>query len=108
MFDCKNLTGIGIASAIRERPNLRSFSITLSEAIISMELIDSLRSLKRLSCLDLSFSYISDQLLLYLADKGLNLRRLVLRGCSGYSYMGICYFLSNSDFLQHLDLQHAT
>ncbi|CAJ2656353.1 F-box/LRR-repeat protein 3-like [Trifolium pratense] len=87
MFDCKNLTGIGIASAIRERPNLRSFSITLSEAIISMELIDSLRSLKHLSCLDWSFSYISDQLLLYLADKGLNLRRLVLRGCSGYSYL---------------------
>ncbi|PNX77489.1 F-box/LRR protein [Trifolium pratense] len=109
MFHCKNLTAIGIASAIRERPNLRSFSITLSEAMnIGMEMNDSLRSMKRLSCLDLSFSCISDQLLLSLGNKGVYLRRLVLRHCTGYSYTGILYLLSMSCFLQHLDLENAT
>jgi F-box/leucine-rich repeat protein 2/20 len=109
MFDCKNLTGIGIASAIRERPNLRSFSINLSEAMnIGMELNDSLRSLKCLSCIDLSFSCISEKLLSSLANKGVNLRRLVLRCCIGYSYIGILHLLSMSRFLQHLDLQDAT
>ncbi|XP_045830684.1 F-box/LRR-repeat protein 3-like [Trifolium pratense] len=108
MFNCKNLTDIGIASAIRERPNLMSFSINLSEAMsTSMELMDSLQSLERLSCLDLSFSYISDQLLSSLADKCINLRRLMLRRCTGYSHTGICNLLSMSGFLQHLDLQNA-
>ncbi|GAU35696.1 hypothetical protein TSUD_258710 [Trifolium subterraneum] len=108
MFNCKNLTDNGIASAIRERPNLRSFSFNLSEEMsTSTELIDSLRSLERLSSLDLSFSRISDQLLSSLADKGINLRRLVLRRCTRYSYTEIFNLLSISCFLQHLDLQNA-
>jgi F-box/leucine-rich repeat protein 2/20 len=88
MFKCKRLTHVGIASAIRERPHLRSFYTNLPTTLdTGMELIDSLRSLKCLRVLDLSLSYISDQLLSSLADEGLTLRRLVLRRCSGYSYI---------------------
>ncbi|CAJ2656355.1 F-box/LRR-repeat protein [Trifolium pratense] len=109
MFNCKHLTHFGIASAIRERPYLRSLCTNLPRILnIDMELIDSLRSLKCLSVLDLSCSFISDQLLSSLADEGLPLRRLVLRDCGGYSYTGILDLLSKSPrFLQHLDLQHA-
>jgi F-box/leucine-rich repeat protein 2/20 len=107
MFECINLTNIGIASAIRERPYLRSFCTDLSnEMNIGMELIDSLRSLKCLSVLDLSLSYISDQLLTSLADEGLILSRLVLRCCRGYTYTGLLYLSSKSHFLRHLDLQN--
>ncbi|XP_045830681.1 F-box/LRR-repeat protein 3-like [Trifolium pratense] len=106
MFDCKNLTAIGIASAIRERPNLRSFYFTLSEAMnIGMEMNDSLRSMKRLSCLDLSFSCISDQLLLSLGNKGVYLRRLVLRHCTGYSYLldvNKCHCISDEGIVEVL------
>jgi len=112
VFNCKYLTHIGIASAIRERPNLKSLSISLSEKVISMELIDSLRSLKGLSCLDLSFSLcISNQLLSSLADEGLPLKRLVLRRCSnnGYqcSFPEIINLLSRSHSIKHLDLQNT-
>jgi F-box/leucine-rich repeat protein 2/20 len=107
MFKCKRLTHVGIASAIRERPHLRSFYTNLPTTLdTGMELIDSLRSLKCLRVLDLSLSYISDQLLSSLADEGLTLRRLVLRRCTGYSYTGLLYLLSKSHFLQHLDLQN--
>jgi F-box and leucine-rich repeat protein 2/20 len=110
VFNCKYLTQTGIASAIRERPNLKSLSLKLSEKVISMELIDSLRSLKGLSSLDLSFSScISDQLLSSLADEGLPLKRLVLSGCSnnGYtcSFQELYNLLSKCHSLKHLDLQ---
>jgi len=77
-----------------------------------MEMIDSLRSLKGLSCLDLSFSScISNQLLSSLADEGLPVKRLVLRRCSnnGYqcSFPEIYNLLSKSHSLKHLDLQNV-
>lgn len=108
MIKCECLTHTGIAFALRERPTLKSLSITISEkVVISLELINSLRSFKCLSCLDLSFSRISDQLLSSLADERLPLKRIVLRRCSNYSYAGIFYLLCKSQFLQHLDLQNA-
>ncbi|CAK8567031.1 unnamed protein product [Lathyrus sativus] len=110
MIKCEGLTHTGIAFALRERPTLKSFAITISEKVegfISLELIDSLRSMKSLSSLDLSFSCISDELLLSLADERLPLKRVVLNRCSNYSYPGIFYLVSKSQFLQHLDLQNA-
>ncbi|GAU35698.1 hypothetical protein TSUD_258730 [Trifolium subterraneum] len=104
MFNCMHLTQFGIASAIRERPYLRSLSFYTG--LPNMELIDSLRSLKCLSDLNLSYSYISNQLLSSLADEGLSLRRLVLRRCRGSGYPAILYLLSKSRFLQHLDLEN--
>ncbi|XP_058783488.1 F-box/LRR-repeat protein 3-like [Vicia villosa] len=112
MIKCECLTHTGIALALRERPTLKSFAITIFEKVegmvISLELINSLRSLKCLSNLDLSFSRISDELLSSLAAEHLPLKRIVLGHCSNYSYAGIFNLLYQSQFLQHLDLQNAT
>jgi len=112
MLECPLLTHAGIASAICQRPSLTSFSVrNFAEAIETNKLTpyfaDSLGSLKGLTCLDLSFSRISDFLLCSLALEALPLRKLVLQGCFDYTYYGICYLLSRCRFLQHLDLQDA-
>ncbi|RHN69019.1 putative leucine-rich repeat domain, L domain-containing protein [Medicago truncatula] len=102
MFDCPFLT----------RWYLKSFSVTnFIEAIetnkITPYFVDSLWSLKGLTCLDLSFSCISDFLLCSLALDALPLTKLVLHGCFHYTYYRIYRLLSKSSFLQHLDLQAA-
>jgi len=113
LFDCPFLTRAGIASAICHRPTLNSFSVrNFTEAIetnkVTPFFVDSLGSLKGLTCLDLSFSCISDFMLCSLALESLPLTKLVLQGCLDYTYDGIYYLLSRSRFLQHLDLQDAT
>jgi len=113
MFHCNHLTSVGIASAIRERPNLKSFSISfckigeIRRMYINSKMVNSLRNLKGLTCLDLSSSHISDHLLSSLAQQGLPLKRLSLKNCMGYSYAGIFCLLSKCRFLQHLDLQYS-
>ncbi|KAK2449591.1 F-box/LRR-repeat protein [Trifolium repens] len=98
-----------IASAIRERPSLRSLSFTKLMGIIQNYnfFYNSLVSLKGLTCLDLSYSYVKDELLLSIAEKDLPLRRLILQGCYGYGYAGIFNLLYKCRFLQYLDLQNA-
>jgi len=59
MFQCHFLTRAGLASAIFQRPTLNSFSLTCRKDVTSY-FIDSLLSLKGLTCLDLSFSLITD------------------------------------------------
>lgn len=108
MFKCSFITNHGIASAIRERPGLRSLSFNKLRLFGGNDnFFDSLVILKGLTCIDLSYSYISDEFLSAVAEKGLPLRKLVLQGCFGYSYVGIFCLLSNCRFLQHLDLQNA-
>ena len=112
LLECPLLTHDGIASAISQRPSLTSISVnSFMEARdrnkVTSYFIDSLVSLKLLTHLDLSFSCITDQLLFTLADQALPLNNLVLQGCCEYTYTGISYFLSKSQFLQHLDLQNA-
>jgi F-box/leucine-rich repeat protein 2/20 len=68
---------------------------------------NSLVSLKGLTCHDLSYSYVKDELLLSIAEKDLPLRRLILQGCYGYGYAGIFNLLYRCRFLQYLDLQNA-
>lgn len=105
MFQCHLLSRDGLASAICQRPTLNSFSLTCLKDISSY-FIDSLLSLKRLTCLDLSFSLITDELLCLLALEALPLRKLVLRKCFGHTNAGISYLLSRCRSLQHLDLQN--
>ncbi|KEH44482.1 putative leucine-rich repeat domain, L domain-containing protein [Medicago truncatula] len=113
LFDCNYLTNIGIASAICERPNLKSFSISFCKIrenqrmYVSSKMISSLRNLKGLTCLDLSSARISDHLLSSLAEQGLPLKRLSLKNSMDYSYAGIFCLLSKCQFLQHLDLQYS-
>ncbi|MED6171601.1 hypothetical protein PIB30_042200 [Stylosanthes scabra] len=101
--DTGSLSEIGIANAIRQRPQLRSLAVRGDN--VTLELIDSLVSLKCLTCLDLSHSTISDDALCALADGVLPLRELSLGDCSGYQYSGISCLLRMCNNLQHLDLQ---
>ncbi|XP_045788789.1 F-box/LRR-repeat protein 3-like [Trifolium pratense] len=113
ILHCPLITHAGIAFAIRRRPSLNSLSISnFREDPTQIDdftsyFIDSLATLKNLTCLDLSFSGISDVLLYSIALDHLPLRKLVLQGCYNYTYTGISYLLSKRPSLQHLDLRHA-
>ncbi|CAL5210470.1 unnamed protein product [Lathyrus oleraceus] len=109
MSNCSQLTHHGIASAILERPTLKSLSISWmsSKGDISSHFINSVVSLKDLTCLNLSYSLISDDLLSSIATRGLPLKKLVLQYSRGYSYAGIFCLLSKCQSIQHLDLQNA-
>ncbi|PNX71796.1 F-box/LRR-repeat protein, partial [Trifolium pratense] len=114
MFDCDEITNEGIASALRERPGLRSlsFSATSSnpeyrEMFATSHLIDSLVSLKSLTCLALHNLNISDELLNSIAREGLPLMSLDLQSCTDYSFNGIFYLLSKCQHIQHLGLESA-
>ncbi|CAJ2656356.1 F-box/LRR-repeat protein [Trifolium pratense] len=100
----------GVAFAFRERPGLRSLSFGWRSFIQNddcSQYIDSLVSLKGLTCFNLSGSFISDETLLAIANNGLPIRRLVLQLCFGYSYVGLINLVSKCRFLQYLDLDGA-
>ncbi|CAL0335305.1 unnamed protein product [Lupinus luteus] len=108
IFGCDFITQVGIAAAFRERPNLTSLSVSnFGRANIASDFIGSLVSLKSLTCIDLTYSCISDELLFSIAEAGLPLRKLILRGCSNYSYAGISCLLSKCQVVEHLDLMDA-
>ncbi|XP_052109875.1 uncharacterized protein LOC107463835 [Arachis duranensis] len=101
---------IGFANAILQRPELRSLALGCSHVgfmnegdVISkfFELV----SLKEFTCLELSYSPLSDECLCVAAEEGLPLRKLSLPGCFQYGYGGISSLLRNCNNLQHLDLQ---
>ncbi|XP_058732992.1 uncharacterized protein LOC131604576 [Vicia villosa] len=95
-----------IALALRDRPTLKSLSISNfdpdEENCIFSHFIDSLLSLKCLTCLDLLGLQISDDFLCTIATEGFPLKKFVLRSCSGYSYDGIYFLLSKCSGIQHL------
>ncbi|GAU49163.1 hypothetical protein TSUD_407100 [Trifolium subterraneum] len=99
-----------IASALRETPRLTSLCFSSVDFVshITSQFITSLASLKYLTCLDLLYSEISDELLSSIANEGLPLTRLLLQACGGYSYYGIFCLLSKCRHIQHLDLQGAS
>ncbi|GAU45756.1 hypothetical protein TSUD_286170 [Trifolium subterraneum] len=110
MFSCNEITSVGLASAICERPTLRSISVSTmggSEVFATSHFIDSLVSLKGLTCLVLHYLNISDELLYSIAREGLPLTRLDLHCCNGYSYAGIFRLLSKCQRIQHLNLEGA-
>ncbi|KAK2420212.1 F-box/LRR-repeat protein [Trifolium repens] len=104
---CDEITSVGLASALRIKPTMRSLIFSIfkdREMFHTPQFIDSLVSLKGLTCLDFHYSYISDELLYSVAREGLPLTRLVLRCCKGHSYAGIFSLLSKCQRLQHLNL----
>ncbi|XP_058729400.1 F-box/LRR-repeat protein 3-like [Vicia villosa] len=107
LYCCFKITIAGMALALSERPSLRSFSFSKPATNITPPFIDSLVRLKSLTCLDLFFLNISDELLSDIAREGLPLRRIVLHYCTGYRYVGIFNLLSKCQQIQHLDLQNA-
>jgi len=117
IFECHFITQRGIASAIRERPCLRSLCVSnfgcgtkkgdIARPYATSDFITALVGLKGLTCLDLSCSSISDELLLCIAEEGIPLKKLVLQGCCNYSYVGVLCLLSTCQSVEHLDLQNA-
>ncbi|XLT67440.1 hypothetical protein HN873_023879 [Arachis hypogaea] len=101
---------------IRERPGLGSLAASCLHGLfinrvftwgnVTLELIDASVSLRGLTCFDLSYSHFSDELLSVVAEEGLSLRELSLRGCQGYGYGGISFFfLRKCNNMQYFDLQ---
>ncbi|MCI16671.1 F-box/LRR-repeat protein, partial [Trifolium medium] len=110
IFQCDEITSAGLASAIRERPTLRSLSFSnmeTSKVFTTSQFIDSLVGLKGLTCLVLQYLSISDELLYSIAREGVPLTRLDLHSCNGYSNAGIFYLLSKYQRIQHLNLEGA-
>jgi F-box/leucine-rich repeat protein 2/20 len=110
IFDCDEITSTGLASAIRQRPTLRSLLFSnkkVREGFSTSQFIDSLVSLKGLTCLALDYLNISDELLYSIAREGLPLTSLDLTFCTNYSYNGIFCLLSKCRGIQHLNLEHA-
>ncbi|KAK2368753.1 F-box/LRR-repeat protein [Trifolium repens] len=113
IFDCDDITSTGLASALRERPTMTSlsFSTTLnmrsSEVFTTSQFIDSLVSLKGLTCLVLHHLNLSNELLYSIAREGLPLTKLDLDSCENYSCVGLYCLLSNRRGIQHLNLDGA-
>ncbi|KAK2420203.1 F-box/LRR-repeat protein [Trifolium repens] len=114
IFNCDKITNAGLASALRKRPTLKSLSFSISpfnpeygQVFATSYLIDSLVSLKGLTCLVLHYLNISDELLYSIAREGLPLTRFDLQHCTGHSYAGIMCMLSKCRRIQHLDLQYT-
>ncbi|XP_061340046.1 F-box/LRR-repeat protein 4-like [Gastrolobium bilobum] len=117
-FNCFKITQVGIASAINLRPSLTSISFDIEKKRIhgpgltlipiNLDLIDSFRSLKRLTAIDLSNSFISDEFLFAVAEgSGLLLKKLILQDCCNHTFAGISYVLSKCQSVQCLDLRKA-
>ncbi|KAK2420208.1 F-box/LRR-repeat protein [Trifolium repens] len=108
MLTCNDITYTGLASVLRKRPTLKSLSFSImNEKICHSYFIDSLVSLKGLTCLILHCSNISDELLFSIAREGLPLTRFVLEGCRGHSHAGIICLLSKCQRIQHLNLRYT-
>lgn len=119
-FTCFKITQVGIASAIRLRPSLSSISFNiekkrihgpgLTPLPINLDLIDSFKSLKRLTAVDLSNSFISDEFLVSIAEGsggGNLLNKLILQDCCNCTFEGINCLLSKCQSVQYLDLSKA-
>ncbi|GAU33517.1 hypothetical protein TSUD_386620 [Trifolium subterraneum] len=101
----------GVACALHQRPTLKSiyferFNVSKTQHITS-HFIDSIQSLKDLTCIYFSGWHISDKLLSSIAKESLPSRRLVLQYCTGYTYSGIFSLLSKCQRIQYLDLRDA-
>ncbi|XP_050915230.1 uncharacterized protein LOC127130224 [Lathyrus oleraceus] len=98
-----------IALALRDRPTLKSLSISRIDIFdanyITSHYIDSFVSLKGLNSLKFISSEIPDYLLYSIAREGLRLKTFVLEDCYCYSYHGIYDLLSKVHRIQYLGLQ---
>ncbi|KAL4332971.1 hypothetical protein GQ457_07G032500 [Hibiscus cannabinus] len=107
--DCDFITQNGIALAIRKSGNLKSiFMNGIGIPSIDACFLDSFAYARCLSELDLSNSFISDELLCLVAEANLPLYKLVLSRCFCFTFDGICFLLSKYPSLTYLDLEGAT
>ncbi|XP_021298268.1 F-box/LRR-repeat protein 15 [Herrania umbratica] len=106
--DCDFITQNGIALAMRKSGNLKSILMN-GIGIPSIDLCfkDSFAYARGLRELELSNSFISDELLCLVAEACLPLTKLVLSRCFCYTFDGIYFLLSKYQSLTYLDLERA-
>ncbi|XP_048132588.1 F-box/LRR-repeat protein 7-like isoform X2 [Rhodamnia argentea] len=107
--DCGLITGRGIASLIKKRPQLVSLALIdmEEETIFCEELVDSFRHAEGLSHLDFSGSFIWDELLMSVAKANIPLECLDLSDASGFSFNGIRKIVLKHRGIKVLDLEGA-
>ncbi|XP_048132595.1 SCF E3 ubiquitin ligase complex F-box protein grrA-like [Rhodamnia argentea] len=105
-IDCGALTGRGIASLMKNKPDLVSLAPTFmrKETIFCEELVDSFRHAWSLSRQEFSCSYIWDGLLMSVAEANIPLQSLVLSHASGFSFDGIQKIMLKHPGIKVLDL----
>ncbi|PON80999.1 Leucine-rich repeat, cysteine-containing subtype [Trema orientale] len=101
MHHCPFVTETGIALMILRCANLSSLSVA------GITINDSLVSAKALSCVEFTYSIISDELLYSIAEAYIPLTKLVLSNCGGFTFDGVSFLLSKHQSLQYFDLERA-
>ncbi|XP_022714758.1 F-box/LRR-repeat protein 3-like [Durio zibethinus] len=106
--DCDFITQNGIALTMCTSGNLKSiFMNGIGIPSIDVCFKDSFAYARSLCELDLSNSFISDELLCSVAEACLPLHKLVLSRCVCFTFDGIYLLLSKYQFLTYLDLEGA-
>ncbi|XVE89182.1 hypothetical protein DITRI_Ditri19aG0130100 [Diplodiscus trichospermus] len=107
--DCDFITQNGIALVLRKCGNLKSiFMNGIGIPSIDECFKDSFAHARSLCELYLSNSFISDELLYFVAEACLPLHKLVLSRCFGFTFDGIYILLSKYQSLTYLDLEGAS
>ncbi|KAL3736872.1 hypothetical protein ACJRO7_025756 [Eucalyptus globulus] len=104
--DCSFITQSGIASLIKNRPDLVSMSVNVIG--LYAELVDSLGYARGLSSLDFSRSFVSDGLLMSVAEANIPLKSLVLSHASGFTFNGISEIVLKHGGIEVLDFEGVT
>lgn len=107
--DCDFITQNGIALVMRKTGNLKSiFMNGIGIPSIDVCFKDSFAYARGVCELDLSNSFISDELLCLVAKACLPLHKLVLSRCFCFTFDGIYFLLSKYLSLTYLDLEGAS
>ncbi|KAL5759046.1 hypothetical protein ACOSP7_021657 [Xanthoceras sorbifolium] len=106
--DCDFITQKAIGMAMRSLPNLVSVCV----GGIGIPSIDScfkrsFACVKGLCVIEFSNSFISDELLHWLANACLPLKKVVFSHCYNFSFVGMCFLLSKYRFLEYLNFEGA-
>lgn len=106
--DCDFISSDCIKFVLRNSRNLESLAINgiglrPRESLSS----DAFLFARCLTELDLSDSFLSDELLCLIADAKLPLKKLLLSDCHGFTFDGILYLLAKYQTLVHLNLKGA-
>lgn len=106
--DCDFITQSGISFAMRNSPNLVSISVNgIGIPTIDSCFKESFAYARGLCEVDLSNSYISDELLRLLGEACIPLKKLVLAHCYNFTLAGISFLLCKYQSLEHLNLEAA-
>ncbi|KAL5779355.1 hypothetical protein ACOSQ2_010092 [Xanthoceras sorbifolium] len=105
ILDCPLITQKTIGEAMRGLPNLVSMSF--GGIKIDSFFQKSFVCVKGLCVIKFSKSPISKELLHWLANACLPLKKVVFSGCYNFSFVGVCFLLSKNHFLEYLNLEGA-